>query len=179
MYSERMLTGDLSPPITGTSVDAWSDQAPFIFNDHRPGWGLGLVLATRQMPSLGLLLAALGYALVCVMAELSSADHRLAWPTLMPGALLAGVSLLNMGAKRVLAYLDACPAPLARLSALKQRAADFDLRGPMLDAQARTGDCWRMGHVRQAQAVFDRMTKRGAESPAPGERPVNGERSAA
>ncbi|MES1951992.1 hypothetical protein S4A8_14105 [Salinisphaera sp. S4-8] len=157
MYNERMLVGDLSPPLTSGNMEDWPDQAPFVLENHEPRGALVLLVALRRLPSLGVFMAGFGYSVICVMAGLSDTSAAVDVWTLMPGIVLALLAIVNLVSKRLVQYLDCCPATPERVSALKARAARHDVAGPMTDAQARTSDCWRVGHVRQAHAVLDRM----------------------
>ena len=157
MYNERILVGDLSPPLTNGNVDDWPDQAPFVLDSYEPHGAFAMLVALRRLPSLGVFMAGFGYSVICVMAALSNTNASIDVWMLMPGIVLALLAIVNLVSKRLVGYLDSCPATPERVSALKHRAARYNVDGPMTDAQARTSDCWRVGHVRQAHAVLDRM----------------------
>lgn len=157
MYSERILTGDLSPPIRSNNMDDWSDQAPFVFDDFRPSWPLGLAFSLRQLPTRGLIVLAVAVSLICAMAIVLNDEVGLTLWSLSPSLALFALAGIHSAGKWLLGRLSTCPADLGSVSALAHRAACYEVRGPMVDAQARTNDCWRVGHVRQAQAVLDRI----------------------
>ncbi|WP_353249014.1 hypothetical protein [Salinisphaera sp. T31B1] len=80
-----------------------------------------------------------------------------------PGLGLAGLAIGHAVVKRWLSALSCSPAGLDAIAELKHRAAGYQVKGPLVDAQARTHDCWRVGHVREAHRVLDRMNDRVTE----------------
>jgi hypothetical protein len=157
MYSERMLTSELSPPLESYNVADWPGEAPFTFEDHAPAPAWSFVLGLRKAPALGFFILAIAAFLLNSMAVVLNPDVAFDGTGLWPAIGLVLLSLASVAIRRVLRGLNCCPASREAVQALNQRAARHGLKGPMMDAQARTNDLWRVGHVAQAQAVLDRI----------------------
>ncbi|MES1928835.1 hypothetical protein SADO_06262 [Salinisphaera dokdonensis CL-ES53] len=156
MYSERMLISELSPPLDSGNVADWPGEAPFVFEDQSPSRLLSLALGLRQVPCRGLLILALAAFLLNSMAVLLNPDVSMNLQGLLPAGVLVLLAVASTVAKRFLSRMNGCPASDAAVGALKRRAERHGLKGPMVDAQTRTHDVWRVGHIAQAHAVLDR-----------------------
>ena len=164
MYSERVLTADLAPPLAGATVANGENQAPFVFGDYRPNKVTAVVLLARFIPTRVLWMLAIGYGLVWLTAFVGGGTTAAHIESLLPAALAAVGACLAATLKRAIRRYDAYPVSLPDVRALSARAARHRVLNPMFDAQGRTHDIWRVGHIREAHAVIDRMAVVAAQS---------------
>lgn len=166
MYSERVLTADLAPPLAGATVANGENQAPFVFGDYRPSRARAVVLLARFIPTRVLWMLAIGYALVWLTAVVGGGMAAVDLGRLVPAGVAAACACGVAAWKRAIRGYDAYPVSLSDVRALSARAARHRVLNPMFDAQGRTHDMWRVGHIREAHAVIDRMTVVAAQSRA-------------
>lgn len=164
MHSPGIASGDASP-LACEAGGVAAHNAPFVFDDYRPAPALALLVGGRALPALGLFLAGVLWAAMTLMVlagegALEPTDGALAERFAPPLALM----MLGIGARLIacgVARLPQRPACAAEIAAVREAARALGTLAPMLDAQSRTGDRWRLGHIRQAWRMLEGAPARG------------------
>ena len=163
MHSPGIESGDATPLARDTGRVA-PPHAPFVFDDYRPSPALALLVSGRALPALGLFLAGALWATMTLMVVAGQgpaepADGALVERFAPPLALM----LMGLVARLItcgVARLPQRPARAAEIAAVREAARAHGTLAPMLDAQSRTGDTWRLGHIRQAWRMLEGGTAR-------------------